>query len=172
MKAPMKSPAALLGPGRALTFANVAEGAEGLVVADLARAVAAKPKPSAVSLAVVCRDMPTLAAAYDRAFSFWYSQSPVLHPVSYELRYEELANDFHTEVRKLSAFLQLPWHDAMLAPGEHARAKGFINTPSYAQVTLPVSNRSVGRWQHYRQHFMEVAGVLQPWIERWGYSFD
>jgi len=39
MKAPLKSPAALLAPGRALTFANVAEGAEGLVVADLARAV-------------------------------------------------------------------------------------------------------------------------------------
>ena len=43
MKSPVKSPAALIAPGRALTFANVAEGAEGLVVADLARAVAAKP---------------------------------------------------------------------------------------------------------------------------------
>ena len=40
MKASVKSPAALLAPGRALTFANVAEGAEGLVVSDLARAVA------------------------------------------------------------------------------------------------------------------------------------
>ena len=30
MKAPVKSPAALLAPGRALTFANVAEGAEAL----------------------------------------------------------------------------------------------------------------------------------------------
>ena len=28
MKSPLKSPAALLTPGRALTFANVAEGAE------------------------------------------------------------------------------------------------------------------------------------------------
>ena len=37
MKVSVKSPAALLAPGRALTFANVAEGAEGLVVADLAR---------------------------------------------------------------------------------------------------------------------------------------
>ena len=49
MKAPVKSPAALLAPGRALTFANVAEGAEGLVVSDLARAVAAEPRPPAVS---------------------------------------------------------------------------------------------------------------------------
>ena len=60
MKSPTKSPAALLTPGRALTFANVAEGAEGLVVSDLARAVAAQPKKTAVSLAVVCRDGPRM----------------------------------------------------------------------------------------------------------------
>jgi transcription-repair coupling factor (superfamily II helicase) len=36
MKQPVKSPAQLLVPGRALTLANVAEGAEGLVVSDLA----------------------------------------------------------------------------------------------------------------------------------------
>ncbi|WP_022721952.1 transcription-repair coupling factor, partial [Rhodopseudomonas sp. B29] len=56
MKTPARSPAEQLTPGKALTFANVAEGAEGLIVSDLARAVAAKPKPPAVSLAVVCRD--------------------------------------------------------------------------------------------------------------------
>ena len=51
MKQPVQSPAQMLTPGRALTFANVAEGAEGLVISDLARAVAARPKPPAVSLA-------------------------------------------------------------------------------------------------------------------------
>ncbi|NEU99695.1 transcription-repair coupling factor, partial [Bradyrhizobium sp. UFLA 03-164] len=56
MKQPMKSPAAMLAPGRVLTISNVAEGAEGLVISDLARAIAAQPKRSAVSLAVVCRD--------------------------------------------------------------------------------------------------------------------
>jgi transcription-repair coupling factor (superfamily II helicase) len=60
MKSPTKSPAELLKPGRALTLANVAEGAEGLIVSDLARAVAARPKPPAVSLAVVCRDGPRM----------------------------------------------------------------------------------------------------------------
>src|SRR6201996_8577715 len=68
MKSPVKSPATQLTAGRALTFANVAEGAEGLVVSDLARAVAARPKPSAISLAVVCRDgarMQQLARALE-----------------------------------------------------------------------------------------------------------
>jgi len=60
MKSPVKSPAELLATGRVLTLANVAEGAEGLVVADLARAIAARPKRSAISLAVICRDGPRM----------------------------------------------------------------------------------------------------------------
>src|SRR5260221_7214966 len=77
MKQPTKSPAALLAPGHALTFANVAEGAEGLVVADLARAIAARPKPPAVSLAVVCRDGPRMQQLA-RALEFFAPDLPVL----------------------------------------------------------------------------------------------
>jgi len=61
MKAAARSPAQALRPDKPLTLANVAEGAEGLVVSDLARAVAARPKAPAVSLAVVCRDGPRMA---------------------------------------------------------------------------------------------------------------
>jgi transcription-repair coupling factor (superfamily II helicase) len=60
MKPLVKSPAELLAPGRVLTLANVAEGAEGLVVSDLARTIAARPKKPAVSLAVICRDGPRM----------------------------------------------------------------------------------------------------------------
>lgn len=120
--------------------------------------------------AILCSDLTTLAAAYSRVFEFWYSQCPVLAPCSYELRYEELATNFAAEVHRLSDFLQLPWHASMLAPGEHARAKGFINTPSYAQVLEPVSSRSVGKWKHYESHFGAALPMLRPWIERWGYS--
>jgi hypothetical protein len=123
----------------------------------------------APELALLCCDLTTLAKAYSRIFEFWYSQWPLLHPFSYELRYEQLTADFATEVRKLGAFLRLPWHEAMLDPGEHARAKGFISTPSYSQVIEPVNNRSVGRWKHYERHFSEVLPILMPWLERWGY---
>ena len=124
----------------------------------------------APELALVCRDLTTLAKAYSRVFGFWYAQWSLLRPFSYELQYEKLTADFAAEVRKLGEFLQLPWHEAMLAPGEHARAKGFISTPSYAQVIDPVNDRSVGRWKHFEQHFSEVLPILTPWLERWGYS--
>src|SRR5579872_1542527 len=77
MKPTSQSPAQSLARGRALTLANVAEGAEGLIVSDLARAVAARPKPPAISLAVICRDgarMNQLA----RALEFFAPDLPVL----------------------------------------------------------------------------------------------
>ena len=65
-----RSPADLLTAGRALTIARVADGAEGLIVADLARAIAARPKAPATSLLVVCRDGPRMAQL-SRALEFF-----------------------------------------------------------------------------------------------------
>src|SRR5438094_95595 len=56
-----RNPAELLIRGRPLTLANVADGAEALVVADLARGLAARPDATAISLAVLCRDGPGMA---------------------------------------------------------------------------------------------------------------
>src|SRR6201996_3264132 len=77
MKPQVKSPAELLAPGRPLTLANVAEGAEGLVISDLARAIAARPKKPAISLAVVCRDGPRMQQLA-RALEFFAPDLPVL----------------------------------------------------------------------------------------------
>jgi transcription-repair coupling factor (superfamily II helicase) len=77
MKPQVKSPAALLAPGRALTLANVAEGAEGLVISDLARAIAARPNKPAISLAVVCRDGPRMQQLA-RALEFFAPDLPLL----------------------------------------------------------------------------------------------
>jgi len=65
-----RSPAEILAPGRPLTLASVADGAEGLVISDLARAVAARVDAPATSLMVVCRDGPRMAAL-SRALSFF-----------------------------------------------------------------------------------------------------
>ena len=64
------NPAELLRPGRPLTLASVADGAEGLIIADLARAVAARGHAAASSLVLVCRDGPRMAALA-RALDFF-----------------------------------------------------------------------------------------------------
>jgi hypothetical protein len=73
-------------------------------------------------------------------------------------------------VREMAEFLQLPWHDGMLAPAEHARAKGFISTPSYSQVVQPVNQKAVGRWRSYERHLAPILPQLQPYLQRWGYA--
>src|SRR3954454_8288497 len=85
MKQPMRSPAAMLSPGHALTLANVAEGAEGLVVSDVARAIAARPKPPAVSLAVVCRDGPRMQQLA-RALEFFAADLSVMQSPAWDCR--------------------------------------------------------------------------------------
>jgi transcription-repair coupling factor (superfamily II helicase) len=70
MNLKVKSPAELLAPGRAFTLAGVADGAEGLIVADLARAIAAKANAPATSLVVVCRDGQRMAQL-SRALTFF-----------------------------------------------------------------------------------------------------
>ncbi|MDE1972732.1 MAG: transcription-repair coupling factor, partial [Hyphomicrobiales bacterium] len=77
MRTKAQSPAARLAPGRALLLSGVADGAEGLVLADLARAIAAGKDAPAVSLAVVCRDGSRLAAL-SHALAFFAPEVEVL----------------------------------------------------------------------------------------------
>ncbi len=72
-----RNPAQILLPGKPLTLAGVAEGAQGLVVADLARALAARADAPAISLLVVCRDGPRMAALA-RAVGFFAPDVVVL----------------------------------------------------------------------------------------------
>ena len=118
----------------------------------------------------LCRDLPSLAAGYRRALDFWYREAAILKPDFHEVRYEILAADFEPQVRKIAEFLGLAWSDAMLRPGEHARAKGFISTPSYTQVVQPVHTRSVGRWKAYEKHLGETIERVRPYLDRWEYQ--
>ena len=77
LRSPARSPAERLKPGRPLLLAGVADGAEGLVLADLARAVAAHPNAPAISLSVVCRDGPRMATL-SRALGFFAPDIEVL----------------------------------------------------------------------------------------------
>jgi transcription-repair coupling factor (superfamily II helicase) len=71
------SPAARLKPGKLLNLAGVADGAEGLVVADLARAIASGSNPPAISVAVICRDGARMAAL-SRGLGFFAPDIEVL----------------------------------------------------------------------------------------------
>lgn len=120
--------------------------------------------------ALLCQTLPSLAKGYRRTLDFWYEQCAVLAPSVYELRYERLVSHFDEEIESLCKFLGLSRDAAMLIPAEHARRKGYISTPSYAQVVQPINAQAVGRWTRYASHFQEVMPMIEPYLRRWSYG--
>ena len=102
-----KSPAELLEPGRPLTLAGVADGAEGLVVADLARAIAAGSRAPATSLVVVCRDGPRMAALA-RALTFFAPDMAVLEFPAWDcLPYDRVSPHAGVVAQRMTALARL-----------------------------------------------------------------
>jgi hypothetical protein len=125
---------------------------------------------NAPAYVALCSTLPRLAAGYAAAMRFWHAHVELLKPRVFEWNYEDAVHDFDGNVRKLGAFLELedvgPLHDF----SEHARRKGYIGTPSYAQVVQPVYSGSIGRWKRYREYFEPVLPILEPAMRHWGYD--
>ena len=58
----------------------------------------------------------------------------------------------------------------MLDIGQRRRRAAMSRTASYSQVTEPIYQRAVGRWQRYRTHMAPILPLLAPWAERLGYD--
>jgi transcription-repair coupling factor (superfamily II helicase) len=106
-KMPARSPADLLAPDRPLTLANVADGAEGLIIADLARAVAARFNAPATSALVVCRD-GTRMAALARALLFFAPDIEVMQFPAWDcLPYDRVSPHSGIVAQRMTALSRL-----------------------------------------------------------------
>jgi len=119
---------------------------------------------------VLCSSLQRLARGYASAFEQWHRDVEIFAPHVLEWRYESVVSQFDEQVARLGQFLETADTSPMTRFAEHARHKRFISTPSYAQVTEGVHRKAVDRWQNYREQFEPVLPVLQPWIDRLGYS--
>ncbi len=124
----------------------------------------------APAFALTFETIESTAQMYDRVFSHWYQNAEQLKLPVLEWKYEDLVADTEGRARALFEFLELPWHEELLAFTERAKNKGAIKTPSYTQVVEQVNARSVGRWQAYEKYFTPAAmKYLEPWLDRFGY---
>lgn len=125
---------------------------------------------SAPAFTALCSTLPRLATGYAAAMRFWLEHAALLKPQVLEWNYENAIHHFDANVQKLGEFLQLgdtaPLHEF----SEHAQRKGYIGTPSYAQVVQPVYSGSIGRWQRYREYFEPILPILEPVMRHWGYE--
>jgi len=164
VRSPERSPAERLAPGRPLLLSGIADGAEGLVLADLARAVAAGPTPPAISLAVVCRDGARMAALA-RSLTFFAPEIEVLEFPAWDcLPYDRASPHAAVVALRMTALARL------------ARVKGR-DQPAVLLTTVNAALQRVPpRETLARQslsaaagNLLAMSGVIQ-WLELNGFS--
>ena len=122
------------------------------------------------NFAVLCSSLERLARGYVNAMRSWIHHAALLRPDLLVWRYETALEDFSGEVRRAAAFLELEDAAPLERFHEHARAKGFISTPSYHQVAQPLNKNALDRWRRYEDHFRPVLPILAPILQHWGYD--
>jgi len=85
------------------------------------------------------------------------------------IRYEDMIDDQEPTVRAILEFIGAGFDPRCLAFHENRR---YARTASYAQVTEKLYDSSRFRYRHYREHLEPVIPILQPVIERLGYTLD
>ena len=148
-----KSPAERLAAGRPLTFAGVPDGAEGLVIADLARTIAAGKNPPAISLAVICRDGARMAVL-SRALSFFAPDIEVLEFPAWDcLPYDRVSPHPAVVAQRMMTLARL------------ARSTGREHPAVNRPVTGRYWNQQPGddRSEHEEFHRSAVEDRAQRW---------
>ena len=103
------------------------------------------------------RAMQDLNAHYDTVFD----QPPLT------LRYEDFIADQEGQTRRVLGYIGVEFDPACLRFHENRR---HAPTPSYAQVSQPLNDRSVGRWKPYAKHLAPYMDAIKPVVEALGYS--
>jgi len=168
----MPSPAKALQAGKVLTLAEVAEGAEGLVLADLARSIAAKADASAISLLVVCRDGQRMQAL-SRALGFFGPDLQTMEFPAWDcLPYDRVSPNASVVAQRmttLSRLVRLKGHDkptvlltTVNAISQRVPAREFVAT--HALSVAPgnvVGMASIVEWLELNG-FMRASTVREP----------
>jgi transcription-repair coupling factor (superfamily II helicase) len=158
------SPAQRLNPGRPLLLSGVADGAEGLVIANLARAIAARENPPAISVAVICRDGPRMAMLH-RALAFFAPDTEVLEFPAWDcLPYDRVSPHAAMVAQRMATLARL------------ARIKGR-DKPSVLLTTVnAILQRVPARQTVARQSLAAAPGNVLPmdsiiqWLELNGFN--
>ena len=114
-------------------------------------------------------DLSSTTKYYTTVMGFWleYKEKSKLDWI--ESRYEDIVSDLEQSTSRLCDFLQLEKNNAADKFYQQA-ADRVISTPSYQDVTKPVYQRAVGRWQHYVRHLEPYFSELDPFIQAFGYK--
>jgi tetratricopeptide (TPR) repeat protein len=85
-----------------------------------------------------------------------------------ETRYEDVVANLQSEGKRVTEFCGLSWHPLQANHQEAARRK-ILFAPTYNDVTKPIHNRAIGRWQNYADALAPFQERLKPYCEKFEY---
>ncbi|OOZ35949.1 hypothetical protein BOW51_09575 [Solemya velesiana gill symbiont] len=85
----------------------------------------------------------------------------------FEMRYQDLVDEQEGTVRRLLEFIGTTWDENCML---HHKSKRVVRTASYEQVTQKVYSSSLARHLNYWDEVQRVIPIVQPAIDRFGYS--
>jgi tetratricopeptide (TPR) repeat protein len=85
------------------------------------------------------------------------------------IRYEDIVDDQEAGVRRMLEFVGTTFDKRCLKFHENTR---YARTASYAQVAEKLYDSSRYRYRHYLKQLQPVIPILQPVIQRLGYTID
>ena len=100
-------------------------------------------------------DLVRYFRSYRRLMAHWRQVLP--KDRMYEVDYERLTYEPHSEIPKLIQHLGLSWDQACLHPHLNSR---LVQTPSGWQVRQSINTGSVGRWKHYEPWLGPLAALM------------
>jgi len=115
-------------------------------------------------------DIATAAEYYDAVMRFWTRTTELLPLRVHTVVYEDLVVGPESALRPLIGFLGLEWDRGLLDHRATAETRISVATPSYNQVTQPLSCAPSGRWRKYEKQLEPVLPILLPWADRLGYT--
>jgi hypothetical protein len=77
----------------------------------------------------------------------------------FRVQYEHVVENLEGEVRRLLAYLGLPFDESCLRFHENPRA---VHTPSAEQVRRPIDAAGLGRWRNYEPWLVPLKNALGP----------
>ncbi len=109
------------------------------------------------------------ARLYAAVMELWlhYRSDAGLNAIEYH--YEDLVADTEGTARRVFEFLGEPWDESVLQYQSRASER-FVSTPSYADVSAPIYDRSIGRWRNYARQLAPALPIVAPFVREFGYS--
>lgn len=115
------------------------------------------------------RSIESASKIYNLTMNMWLDYKTKLDIKYISSKYEDLIEDFDTQILKILNFLDVNWNENIKNYRETAYKRVKINTPSSSQVVQPLYKTSIQKWRNYRKYFENSYKYLDKWVNYFNY---